>query len=196
MGYALWLMKSTYIHVVKGLLLAGLLASSGCFTVLDPGANRATQEREDVLILREDNRRLAGRVESLELQIEQLHQNQDRLQDNQRRLVSEMDQQVEGRMARVEQQIAAVDAARVKDRGDIVEKLSTKITQVMASSSSATHAGRSSHSGTGYEHTVGAGQTLSEIAKAYGVSISVIIRENNLKNPDQLRLGQTLFIPE
>jgi LysM repeat protein len=40
------------------------------------------------------------------------------------------------------------------------------------------------------------GETLSEIAKAYGVSVSVIIRENNLQKPDQLRVGQKLFIPE
>jgi LysM repeat protein len=40
------------------------------------------------------------------------------------------------------------------------------------------------------------GETLSEIAKAYGVRISVITKSNNLKNPDDLRVGQTLFIPE
>ncbi len=47
----------------------------------------------------------------------------------------------------------------------------------------------------GYEHKVESGQTLSEIAKAYGVTVSKIKEANNLKN-DNIRIGQTLFIPD
>ena len=40
------------------------------------------------------------------------------------------------------------------------------------------------------------GETLSTIASAYGVKISVVIEANNLENPDILKKGQILFIPK
>ena len=36
---------------------------------------------------------------------------------------------------------------------------------------------------------------LSEIARAYGVSQSVIARENNISDPAKIRVGQILLIP-
>lgn len=188
-------MKKYSVISLKGVLAAGLLASSGCLTVLDPGASRATREREDVLILRENDRRLQGRVESLELQVERLLQDMDRLQDDQRRRQAGADEQLDGRLAQVEKKIQAVDAARAKDREEIIDKLSSKITQVMSTSSGSSSRSRP-RGGTGYEHTVDTGQTLSEIARAYGVTMQAIIRENELQNPDALRVGQKLFIPE
>ena len=48
----------------------------------------------------------------------------------------------------------------------------------------------------GYEYIVGAGDTLSAIAAAYNVSPKTIIDANNLKNPDNLKVAQKLFIPK
>jgi LysM repeat protein len=39
------------------------------------------------------------------------------------------------------------------------------------------------------------GFTLSRIAKAYGIPYKILIKANNLKNPDLLSEGQKLFIP-
>lgn len=50
-------------------------------------------------------------------------------------------------------------------------------------------------SGKFYEHEVGVGQTLSEIAIVYGVSVQTIISENNIENPSLIRAGQKLLIP-
>ena len=47
----------------------------------------------------------------------------------------------------------------------------------------------------GYNHIVEAGQTLSEIARGYGVTVSAIKQANGLKS-DNLRIGQKLFIPD
>ncbi len=44
-------------------------------------------------------------------------------------------------------------------------------------------------------HTVGRGDTLSAVAKRYGVSRDALIKANNLKNPDQVVLGSRLIIP-
>jgi outer membrane murein-binding lipoprotein Lpp len=49
---------------------------------------------------------------------------------------------------------------------------------------------------TGYEHIVATGETLSAIASAYEVSARRIIEANQLADPDNLKIGQKLFIPE
>lgn len=44
-------------------------------------------------------------------------------------------------------------------------------------------------------HTVGAGETLGDIAAAYGVTANAIARLNDLANPNRIRVGQELRIP-
>ncbi len=76
-----------------------------------------------------------------------------------------------------------------------VDKLVKARTSSLGSSGSSSGSRRSSGSGKYYEHEVGAGQTLSEIAKVYEVSISEIMAENNLKSESIIRVGQKLLIP-
>ena len=47
----------------------------------------------------------------------------------------------------------------------------------------------------GVYHKVVRGQTLWQIAQAYGVSIKDIIDSNNIPNGTALEVGQLLFIP-
>ena len=49
--------------------------------------------------------------------------------------------------------------------------------------------------GSGYNHVVEPGQTLSEIARGYSVTVAAIKQANGLKH-DNLRIGQKLFIPD
>lgn len=46
-----------------------------------------------------------------------------------------------------------------------------------------------------YEHTIRAGETLSDIAKAYGVDIDTILAANAIADPNRIRVGETLSIP-
>ena len=54
----------------------------------------------------------------------------------------------------------------------------------------------SARSGSGYEHKVERGQTLSEIARGYGKSMDAILKANKITNPSTIRVGQILFIPD
>ncbi|BAH74039.1 LysM peptidoglycan-binding domain-containing protein [Solidesulfovibrio magneticus] len=47
----------------------------------------------------------------------------------------------------------------------------------------------------GATHTVARGDTLTRLAKKYGVSAQAIMEANGMKNADQLQLGKTLTIP-
>ncbi len=49
--------------------------------------------------------------------------------------------------------------------------------------------------GEGLIHTVAAGETLSSIALRYEVRLSTLVEVNNLKNADQLVLGQEIYVP-
>jgi len=52
------------------------------------------------------------------------------------------------------------------------------------------------HAGSGYEHKVVRGQTLSEIARGYGKNVEAIMKANKISNPSHIRVGQVLFIPD
>ena len=44
-------------------------------------------------------------------------------------------------------------------------------------------------------HTVKSGETLGHIAQKYDVSVSAVVKENNISNPNRIRVGQVLSIP-
>ena len=43
--------------------------------------------------------------------------------------------------------------------------------------------------------TVRSGETLSDIADRYGVSVGTLMRMNGIRNPDSLQIGQSLQVP-
>ena len=45
------------------------------------------------------------------------------------------------------------------------------------------------------EHVVAAGETLSEIADLYGVTVEAIVEANELEDADLINVGDTLTIP-
>lgn len=47
----------------------------------------------------------------------------------------------------------------------------------------------------GIYHIVGSGQNLYRISKTYGVDIKDIMQANNIKDPNQIGVGERLFIP-
>lgn len=77
-------------------------------------------------------------------------------------------------------------------RADVDRSITAKIKAIPVAPSGQRSPSRS---GKFYEHEVGAGQTLSEIASVYGVSVDTIISENNIKNASLIRAGQKLLIP-
>jgi len=54
----------------------------------------------------------------------------------------------------------------------------------------------SSPSAAAIEHVVARGETLTEIAQQYGVTIEAIVEANALANPNHVEAGQVLLIPQ
>jgi LysM repeat protein len=177
------------------LIAAGLLlGSTGCATYENQRVAQQTREREDVLLLQERVRQLDGRLEGIEMELQQLYRDitaQNRALEQTRQ---EVNQNVDRQLQTLASQVQQLQQSRQADKQEIINSLTATIQQMIAASGQSSR--RAASSGYGYEHTVQPGETLSQIAQAYGVTSKAIIDANQLANPNMLRVGQTLFVPE
>jgi len=161
---------------------------SGCTTLYSQQqAQEDARTRMQIRYINDNLERMEGRIEALEIRMD------DRAGEL-RALREEIDHQSEA--AREAQDglraaIAAEQAARESDKSQIITTISTKVAELVKESRPSV----SGISGQGYEHVVQRGETISEIAKAYNVTIPVIVEANQLRNANAIRVGQKLFIP-
>jgi LysM repeat protein len=179
-------------------LCAGLaLAGTGCVTTTEPqGPPPASQA--DVGYLREELRRLQARLDATDAEIGRVQGDMVSTRSAQPGYASASQvQSMQTQLDDLQRQIRALDAARVQDKKEIYEDISKKVASLIRTSTPPA-SGRSSRSGTqsGINHVVQSGESLSRIAAAYGVKMSVIVEANSLKSPDSIYAGQTLFIPD
>jgi LysM repeat protein len=177
-------------------LAAALAGTSGCMTYDDYAARAEMGKEEDVLLVKEDVRKLAGRIEAVELELQRLENQVETSRSGQ-------DAQTRARLDELDGRIKGVETARENDKREIIDKLTAKITEIVsksASSSSSSAAKRQntkrSSSDVGYEHEVKSGESLSAIAAAYGVTLKVLMDNNGITDPNKLRVGQKLFVPQ
>lgn len=177
------------------------MAGTGCTTTRDldepPAASQA-----DVNYLREEIRRLNSRLDASEAELGRVQGDVVAAQSSQPAYASAAQvQSVQGQLDDLQRQIRALDAARAQDKKEIYDDISRKIATLLksapaASSRPAASSKPRSGSQSGIEHVVQPGESLSKIAAAYGVSMAVIVEENGLSSPDNIRVGQKLFIPD
>ncbi len=180
--------------LVPALLLLG--GASGCMTYEDYRARANAEEQEDKLILQEDMKKLSGRIEGLELETQRLRADLDALRSGPLRNAQSA---TDSRLNDLDSRLRAVEAAREKDKQEIVDRLSSQVSKIVSSSGSGAAKKQNtkrSGSDTGYEHEVKAGESLSAIAAAYGVTVKTIMDNNDIKDPKRVRVGQKLFIPQ
>ena len=149
--------------------------------------SRATDARgQDAAALRAELASIERRVAALETKLANVPDAISKANAAERSaIVAELNKALDG----VSRQIAASEQ---RMQGEIRKASQQRPAPGGASSPKAPAPRRS---GNYYEHVVAPGQSLSLIAKEYGVTQSEIIAENGLKNPDSLRVGQTLYIP-
>ena len=183
------------IRTLFSVASAALLLGSGCVSMEAYERQQGAMEVERSL-LEQENQRLASQLREMNRRIEMLEAESLRLQREQRETIQSESRASQDRLARVEQRVEEVNRLREQDKQQIVDSLSERIAQILRASAPASNSRRPAVSGYGREHVVAAGQTLSDIAKAYGVTVKTIADANNLSNLDVLRVGQKLFIPE
>lgn len=181
--------KHTDISTVIAPVLA-LCLLTGCETVTQQQHSQdQAHVKTQIMTLRSSVDRLNARVDGLVAEREKIYAQMQSLHQT----LNENTQALDQRVSAVEANMGLLSEQQKRDKNDIVNSLSQKMSSIVQEQNSTRTATVSSE---GYEHTVKAGQTLSEIAAAYGVTRDIIIRANNLKSADMLKVGQVLFIPE
>lgn len=160
------------------LLFVSLFVLTGCETMHGSSQADRAARTQDHLLIQEQQRRLSGRIESLELEIEQLNRDLVRLREQQ-----------DARARSLEQKMEA-------DKRDMIARITGEIERLLRQQAAAAPAPAPRTQQHGIEHTVRPGETLSTIAQAYNVTPRVLTEANRIQNPDVLRVGQKLFIPQ
>jgi LysM repeat protein len=172
------------------ILLAVMIVASGCETLTGQQQRLAqTRLHNEVANMKVDLNRLERRLEGIEADRESIYIQLADLQQ----LITESNARHEAELGAVDAQVKAQMQAQEALRRELADELSKRIAKILETQAAATTATRAQ---SGYVHTVKAGQTLSEIAREYHVSTAVIVKENNLKNPHDIKVGQELFIPD
>ena len=176
--------------VLNSLLRCAAVAASaaccGCVTLLDDMQNEQVRVRMETESLKVAVSRLNERVAGLQQAQEQMFHDIAEL----RQAIEQVNASGNTRRSDVEARLKAMEQSWDKNRQDIVNTLSKRMAEVMSK-----EAEEQNRAVTGVEHVVKPGETLSEIAKAYGMSTAALIQANSLANPDSIRAGQKLFIP-
>lgn len=172
---------------------------SGCLTLVDDstiGEQRADTDtiKAEVYRLRDQVTEMRQSLSKLEEEIQSMKSVRgDEIKDSKNRL-----DELERNLKTVESSHDQMKREIIDDLARKIEKLGGVMGTASGRASGKNSSGRSEGKKTerGYEHVVKQGETLSEIATAYNVTPGVIIKVNNLSNPNSLRVGQKLFIPE
>jgi len=142
-------------------------------------------------------------LQQVEYRLADLGREQEALGQDLQQLRLEIQQQKVQTDAGLSGLTARLDAqarAQVALRQELTDDLSARMAAILQTQARAATAARAAstrgRSEVGYEHEVRAGETLSEIARAYGVTSQDILDANALRDPNVLRVGQKLFIPE
>ena len=192
-------MKSIYLLLP---LAAALLAAPGCTTLVDSDDDVPLATRAEVDYLRGEIRRLNDRQSASESEFGRFQGDVMSAQAGQSAYASAAQvQSLQNQLEDLQRQIRALDAARVQDKKEIYDDISKKIATILKTSAPAparptATARPRSGSQTGIEHVVQPGESLSKIAAAYGVKMNVLVEENGLSDPSNIRVGQKLFIPD
>ncbi|HRR32590.1 MAG TPA: LysM domain-containing protein [Kiritimatiellia bacterium] len=193
----------------------GALLGTGCTGPMVDGTIFQPQPRRDPDLARiaADNQQMSVEFQRLSEQLTVLNRNQELLEARLARLeaqsVASPRQSDEIAALRRDMQLLRVE--RDSLRNEITSDLAARIeaiaarqqaelnaarTAAAAKSTSAAAAATEPARGSGYEHKVERGQTLSEIARGYGKSVESIMKANKITNPSHIRVGQILFIPD
>lgn len=187
-----------YQYFMKSILIISLAAllmgwGSGCASLTGPHPDDVRRDANFQMMAQRLNE-LQEQVQALQLENQTLVREMELLRSASRGAGAT----VQSRVDALEAQVQALQKARVEDRQAIVDDISRKVQGLLATTagrSAASSSSRASTSDSGYEHVVKSGETLSEIARAYGASTASLRQANRLKG-DMIRVGQKLFIPE
>ena len=165
--------------------LFAVVILSGCETLQTPQQRQQAAAREQAAARHAEERvhRVQGQVESVEMENARLIQEMQQLREEVRSFNSKISQ--------LNGQMSSLEAKQAREMQELIKRVEGLLKKSVASRPSSSRQSR----GSGREHVVESGHTLSAIASAYGTTVKAIKQANNLSS-DSIYVGQKLFIPE
>ncbi len=186
-------------------LISVMLSLSGCaldeIARKDDIAAAKTDLSEDILAIKNQNRAMSENLQAVEDRVQELEgqiQSAKSQTAESVRFVQERMGTLEGQLegAKQDQQkISAEFAQKIQVVLDEVDKENTKLLQKIDKLGEAKKAARAAKLRDGL-YTVVAGDTLAKIAKRNGVTVEALMQANGITNPNALKVGQKLVIPQ
>jgi uncharacterized protein YlxW (UPF0749 family) len=175
----------------KAWAIAGVCAVA----VLAPSA-RGQTERNYLAVIEEKLDKLRADVEDLQFKHQKLADQVTDLQAQVQHLRDTKGGSSAADLAALEAKIKAVDEARLRDNKVLVDQLAKELAGLGVGRPAGGGGGTPAGPGTGGEHVVKPGETLSAIAKQHGITVDALTKANSLVNPNELKVGQKLAIPK
>jgi LysM repeat protein len=148
---------------------------------------------EDTAVLEEKINKLSAQVEDLQYRQQKTDKTLEIIQVDLKELRRNTGSASTDDLKAIEARIAAVDAARQKDKQVIVDELAKQLAALGTGIKPPKHT-NITPTGEEKEHIVQRGEYLSVIARKYGVTVAELRKNNNLAS-DELKIGQKLTIP-
>ncbi len=175
-------------------IFIALIILSGCRTT-------QSQQRETQRKLWEDTQ--SRRVVDLEQRIFEIDRNlalNKRQQDSLDRRLTRIENSMASTSGNYKSEVDALRKELNSVRGAADKKMNIIMDEVAKENQRILQSIRSNRGSggysQGYEHVVKSGESLSTIAREYKVSVDTIVDANQLANPNAIRVGQILFIPQ
>ena len=216
--YARVIMSMNIYRLVlaAALMLLGAGCSSPLFegTIFDQRDYRRTGgPKKELAEIKTSSQMTNLECQRLAEQINALNRNQQQLDTRLRNIESRLSSStnVDKDVIALRRDLEQVRVEREQLRKEITDDLAGRIEKIAARQQKSIDAARrqtqqaparststasAASAGSGYEHKIERGQTLSEIARGYNTTVSKIIKANKIKNPSSIRVGQVLFIPD
>ena len=192
-------LQRIHFRSISCVCFAVLLSGCGTFEGwTGSGSSNASQTSSEYSYLEEQVRVLNAKVAGLEQSNANLQRDLNETQAKLNQLQAAAGGQASAtEVQQLRAQVQAMEAQREKDKQVILDQVAKEIAGVAATkrARATTEPTAAATNDVGYEHIVKQGQTLTDIARAYGVTIAAIKKANNL-NSDMLHIGQKLFIPK
>jgi len=171
------------------------------FAVLTVASTRTSAQQtvtESLNILDEKLSRLRADVEDLQFKQQQMQKDIAKIQEDLQTLRRSSVAAPAGDLEALQARVDALDAARQKDKQAIIDHLAKELAALNLPRASGKAAAATEGAATteGKEHVVTKGETLTTIAKAFGVSVEDLKKANNITNPNEIKVGQKLIIPK
>ena len=165
------------------LSLSAIAVLSGCETLQTPQQRQSSMARQQAASRHAEERirRLQGQIESIEMENARLMQEVQQLRSELRSYSSQM--------AQLNGSMKSLDAKQAREMNELIARVEGLLKRTVAARPA------KPARGSGSEHVVESGHTLSAIAQVYGTTVQAIKQANNLKS-DSIYVGQKLFIPE